>query len=65
MQIFVNDEPVTVGAANLAEVLTELGYTQIRIATAVNGDFVPASQRAARLLVPGARIEIVAPMQGG
>jgi sulfur carrier protein len=37
----------------------------MKVATAVNGDFVSAASRAQRLLSPDDRIEIVAPRQGG
>ncbi|KAB8125145.1 sulfur carrier protein ThiS [Komagataeibacter medellinensis] len=66
MQIMVNDERRDVVAVTLAAVLTELGYaTTSRVATAVDGRFVPAGQRAAMALHEGARVEILAPMQGG
>jgi sulfur carrier protein len=35
------------------------------VATALNGDFVPAGLRAATPIRDGDRIEVVAPMQGG
>jgi len=65
MRIEVNDEPRDVTAATLSDVLDELGYGEARIATAVDGAFVPASGRAAFRLAPGARLEVVAPMRGG
>ena len=65
MRILVNGAPCEVSAATLAEALGELGYAGRRIATALDGDFVPASCREAHGLYPGCRIEIVSPMQGG
>lgn len=65
MQIQVNDEMHDVHSDTLADILDELGYGEVRIATAVDGTFVPASRRAAFRLPPHARLEIVAPMQGG
>ncbi|GAN87791.1 thiamine biosynthesis protein ThiS [Komagataeibacter intermedius TF2] len=66
MQILVNDERHDVTAANLAALLDELGYdVMARIATAVDGSFVAASRRATHSLHDGARVEILAPMQGG
>ena len=45
--------------------LAELGYGGLVVATAVNGDFAPAGQRATLLLHDGDRVEVLAPMQGG
>ena len=64
MQIMVNGTATEVQGETLASVLGELGYGDAKIATAVNGDFVPASARDVRL-TPGDRVEIVAPRQGG
>lgn len=53
-------------STTLAALLSELGYDpSAKVATAVNGDFVPKPQRAARSLSEADRIEIVAPKQGG
>ena len=49
----------------LARALAELGFGDRIVATAVNGDFVPARKRAETALSEGDRIEVVAPMQGG
>ena len=66
MQIMVNDQHHEVTAPTLAAVLAELGYAATaRVATALDGRFVPAAQRAATALHDGARVEILAPMQGG
>jgi sulfur carrier protein len=65
MRILVNEEPREVSTATLAALLDEMGYGGARVATAVNGDFVPASRRAGLVLDEGARVEILAPMQGG
>ena len=62
----VNGETVSARAAGLGDLIAELGYTDAnRVATAVNGAFVPRRERAATRLAPGDRIEIVAPRQGG
>ena len=45
--------------------LTALGYGGKKVATAVNGRFVPAPARAATALNDGDKLEVVAPMQGG
>lgn len=63
--IIVNGNPVTTGASTLADLLIELGYGDRKVATAINGDFVPEAVRETTGLVPNARIEIVAPRQGG
>lgn len=52
-------------ASRLAEALDELGYGGATVATALNGSFVPAPQRAATALSAGDRLEVVAPRQGG
>ena len=65
MRILVNGASREVGAADLAAALEELGYVGAVIATAVNGEFVPAADRQASRLTEGDRIEVLAPMQGG
>ena len=65
MQIIVNAKPCEVTTATLAEALSELGYAQTGIATALNGEFVPQAARAGRALQTGDRLEVLAPMQGG
>jgi sulfur carrier protein len=65
MQITVNGEPREVAAGNLAEALQALDYANAIVATALNGEFVPARKREGVALNEGDRIEIVAPRQGG
>ena len=64
MKILVNGEPRDVVATTLEDALSELGFGG-RVATAVNEEFVAASQRTSHILKEGDRVEIVAPMQGG
>ncbi len=64
MNITLNGEARQTAAATLADLLAEQGFGP-RVATARNGDFVPAGQRATTPLAEGDRIEVVAPMQGG
>lgn len=45
--------------------LEELGLEHAVVATALNGDFIPAGQRDQIVLKAGDHIEILAPMQGG
>jgi sulfur carrier protein len=65
MHITVNGENKEIVAANLAEALIALDYADAIVATALNGEFVPARKRGAVALRDGDRIEIVAPRQGG
>ena len=61
----VNGEATQTGAKNLAELCAALGHGLDKIATARNGDFVPATQRAQTLISENDSIEIVTPRQGG
>jgi sulfur carrier protein len=65
MKIEVNGEPREFGGSTLEELLRELALAEARVATAVNGEFVPAAARAQRRLAEGDRVEVLAPMQGG
>ncbi len=65
MQISINGTMHDVKATNLAELLSECGYTTDRLATAVNETFVPRAQRSTTELTANDRVEILAPMQGG
>ncbi len=65
MRILVNGEGRNIDATTLEAALAELGYAGTRVATAVDGDFVPASRRVACRLDENSAVEIVAPMQGG
>ena len=64
-EITVNGERRQVAAETLARAIDELGYLGLTVATALNGDFVPAGQRAATVLKGGDRIEIDSARQGG
>jgi sulfur carrier protein len=63
--IHVNAEPLTVRAASLADLLDALGYGGQKVATALNGDFVPERARAAATIANGDRVEILSARQGG
>ncbi len=65
MRIVINGEPRQVGATTLAAVLVELGYGDARLATALDGEFVPVGGRAGCALRDGSAVEILAPRQGG
>ena len=65
MQILVNGEPFATDARTLAELCATLGFAQAKVATAVNGSFVPSEKRELTPLAPKDEVEIVAPRQGG
>ena len=65
MKIIVNGQSLEVTATLLDAALGELGYGEARVATALNGEFVPKPARASTNLDDGDRLEILAPMQGG
>lgn len=65
MRIEVNGEPREVAGPTLADALAELGWAEARVATALNGAFVPKGARARTPLNEGDRLEVLAPMQGG
>ena len=65
MRILVNGASHEIRAADLSGALAELGYGGAVVATAVNGEFVPATDRPAARLSEGDRLEVLAPMQGG
>ena len=65
MKITINGEAREVSATTLGSVLEELGYGGAIVATALNGTFLPRSQRCEATLSDGDCLEIVAPMQGG
>lgn len=65
MKIMVNGEAREIAAMTLNDALTELGYGDAKVATAVNESFVPVAARPGHPLADGDRLEIVAPRQGG
>ena len=65
MKLVVNGQAQEVPAATLAEALQSLDFSAATVATALNGEFVPAGAREAAMLKDGDRIEILAPRQGG
>jgi sulfur carrier protein len=65
MKILVNGAWRETGAVDLATALQELGYGEAVVATALNGEFVPAGLRPGARLTDGDRLEVLAPMQGG
>lgn len=65
MQVSINGTPLTLTATTLDAALIEAGFARNSIATAVNGQFVPAAKRGDTPLSDGDRIEVLSPMQGG
>lgn len=65
LQIWVNGQVQNTEARTLAGLCAELGHGDAKIATALNGEFVPAGGREGAALADGDRVEIVSPRQGG
>ena len=65
MRLIVNGAEQEVAAETLAAALEALDYAGAVVATALNGEFVPARARAETRLCDGDRVEILAPRQGG
>lgn len=65
MRIEVNGEARDVTGPTLADALADLGWGTARVATALNGNFVPKAARTSATLKEGDRLEVLAPMQGG
>lgn len=65
MRIEVNGEVREVTASTVAGALVELGWGEACVATALNGEFLPAAARSDTPLKVGDRLEVLAPMQGG
>ena len=63
--IIVNGEAMETKAQSVAELLDELGYEDMPVATARNMTVVRKRERAETKLNDGDRIEILVPMQGG
>lgn len=63
--IVLNGAGLETRAATLAELLDEQGFGGRKVATALNGDFVPERTRAATPVATGDRIEVVSARQGG
>jgi sulfur carrier protein len=65
MKLIVNGELRDITAGTLATLLKELDYEGNWLATARNGEVVPARERSGCTLSEGDRIEILSPMKGG
>ncbi len=65
MKLIVNGEPREVRAQTLTELVSELGYTDMPVATAVNLQVVRKKDRESTHLHEGDKVEVLVPMQGG
>lgn len=65
IKISVNGEIKTTSANTLAELIGELDFAGVRVATALNGEFIPATAREACAISAGDKIEVVSARQGG
>ena len=65
MNIIVNGQNQNISRANLSMVLEELGYKQMKLATALNGNFISVELRDNTELKDGDKLEILSPQQGG
>lgn len=65
LSLTINGQPQQLTVSTLADALYAGGYDADRVATAVNGAFVPRASRAQHTLTDGDRIEILTARQGG
>ncbi|MBU2360875.1 MAG: sulfur carrier protein ThiS [Alphaproteobacteria bacterium] len=65
MKLQLNGAAIESQVTTLADLLVAEGFGDAKVATAVNGTFVPALARFNHALTPGDAIEVLAPMQGG
>lgn len=65
MKISINGKAREVEAATLQALLDELDYSEATVATALNENFVRASDRGKTELRDGDEVEILVPRQGG
>ena len=65
MRLIVNGNETDVAAETFADLLLELGYEDMPVATALNMAVVRKKDRGGVRLKDGDRVEILVPMQGG
>ncbi len=65
MKIQINGETQQVECNTLHELLEHLGHGASTVATAVNQEFVPISEREQYRLSTDDSVDIIAPMSGG
>lgn len=65
MRIVVNGAVREITSVTLEAALAEVGFADMIVATARNGEFVTRAERPRTLLAEGDRLEVLAPAQGG
>ncbi|WP_423415295.1 sulfur carrier protein ThiS [Hyphomicrobium sp. B1] len=65
IELVVNGRKTESVARTLAALIDEQGLAGAKVATALNGQFVPEARRATTALDGGDRVEIVSARQGG
>ncbi len=66
MEIKINDETVSLDhCVSLKEVLSLFGYSDKKIAVALNNEFIPKELHESVLIQQYDMIDIIIPMQGG
>ena len=65
MRVEVNGKEIETEASTLFDLVNEYARLEAKVATALNGVFVPSGERAATGIGPGDKVEIVSPRQGG
>lgn len=65
MKITLNGASRSLDGPSVQDALDQIGLGTAKVATALNGGFLPAASRASTQLKDGDALEVVAPMQGG
>jgi len=65
MNIILNGEQREISGTTVADVLAEMGLEKARVATALNGEFLPAALRRETSITAGDTLEVLSAMQGG
>ena len=65
MKIILNGAETEVVEGTLVQAMEALGYVKKLYATAVNGNFVRATERGTCVIKTGDKVEIVSPRAGG
>lgn len=65
MLITLNGQSIETQQTTLEALLVEQGYVDCSVATAINDQFIPQTEREKAVLEENCMVEIVAPMQGG
>ncbi len=65
IEILLNGKVLATRAGSLEELVIRHSVSGAKVATAVNGHFVPEARRAGMTLQHGDKVEIVTPRQGG